>query len=450
MGLKLNEINRRRRFGLSIGLLLGVSSLASSPAFAQRQAGDDPEFGGTGTSISAPSGRGYSLTASLQTLYDTNILRGRFSNPTNDVHKSDFRFTPSVTAAYSLPVGRQQLFVGALVGRDIYAENSYLNRNRYTLAGGLNWRVGQACSGAVTAEYQRRQSLLSELSDLTNNVQETRVYNASADCLPPVGIGFGGGVRRSEVDNQRVQREAFNSRNTTFDAHANFGSATIGRFSAGGSYSKVNYPNREVLGTNGLENDGVDFMSGRVGYSRSLGPRLSLSLSGSYLKTKPQPRTILQPIFIFGFPVGTVPINRKGFSGGGYSFSLAYQPSPRLSIDINAGRDANASPNVGALFSITDNAGINVDYRVGPAITTGIGATYIRRGYRGSFASVEEPIARISDRNERVYAHIAYAPVKLYSVDFEVGHQRRNSNPSNYNFTSTTATLTLRVNFGRS
>jgi hypothetical protein len=447
----LSKVMLSQRFGAGWCLALGVASIAVTPAAAQRAAGDDNSFARGSTAVAPVVGRGFRIEGVLGTLYDTNILRlDSQGSPRPGQSKGDFRISPSVSAGYGMPIGRQQIYVGGLVGRDFYVSNNRLNKNRYVVDGGASLRAGRSCSGSLTGEYQRRQSLLSELSSFDgNNVQQTQLYAVAVECAPPVGIGFGGGAQRRIVDNDDIRRALFDVRQNSFDAHANLGAGRIGQFSLGGSYSTIDYPRRLVTVATGTDSDGLTIYSGYLGFSRPIGTRLSLSLQGSYNRAKPNPRVIQQVVTIFDIPVGVVPIDRKGYSGGGYSAIISYHPSSRLSTDLSASHSINNSSNVGALYSISDIIGAEVSYNLRPSLTAGLGGSYTKRAYRGSFGSGAEPLARNADESQRVYARLSYSPVALYNIDFEVGHQRRKSDPVTYSYSSTTARLTLHVSLGR-
>ncbi len=443
-----------RRFGTAA--CVAICATLPLDAMAQGAAGDDygPE-GRTTTTVSPVEGRGFRIGASLKTLYDSNVLRlGNGLPLIAGYSRSDYRITPQISAAAGLPVGRQQLYIGADYGRDIYARNSQLDRDRYSIGGGAIWKLGRSCSGSVTAEYKRRQALLSEGSIRTDNTQAIQDYAAVGDCAPPIGLGFGGGVTRNVTDNQNVLRRAFDARDTSFDAHLNYGAPVLGQFSFGGTYSRISYPSRSLLVANssgGFDTvgDHLNIFSARVGYTRPVGPRLSFNASGSYIKVKPDPTDTINLVTI---PIlGTIPISspRAGYSGPGFTLGVDYHPGTRLSASLQASRNVTSSPTVGAQFVIRDSVAAAINYKVGPAITTTLGGSYDRRQYKGSFASTEEPLPRASDSISRVFGNISYAPRPLYAIDFEVAHQSRQSNPAIYNFSSTSAALTLRVKFGR-
>ena len=449
-GTGLAQVDWGRCGAVALTMLV-VAAGAAGPARAASTTTDDRAAVPTGAA-SPIDGRGFSIEGTIRTLYDNNILRSGNGQATlPGYYRSDFRISPSVTVAAGLPVGRQQLFIGANVGRDFYVRNTRLDRNRYDISGGAILRAGNSCSGSLTAEYKRRQSFVTEASVRTDNTQEIQDYGAIVDCAPTSGIGFGGGVTRSVTNNQNGLRTGFNSTNMDYDAHLNLSSPTLGQFSAGGSYSRISYPTRLLIrADDGAQvGDHLEILAGHVGYAKVFGPRLTINVSGSYQHVKPVPADVLNIVIlpIIG-PVG-IPSTRQTYSGPGFSLLADYHPGTRLSASLGASRNVTSSPNVGAQFVVRDNIDGDVTYKLGPSITTSAGANYSHNRYRGSFASAVEPVARNADSITRFYARATYQPRRLYGVDFEIAHQIRKSNPSLYNFSSTTAAVTLRVKFGR-
>ena len=445
-----------RSFGTAMLTALVAAAAWPVPASAQNRAGDDEEPQGRVTTAVAPvEGRGFRIGASLHTLYDSNILRlGKGFNLQPGQSRSDFRITPQINAAAGIPIGRQQLFIGGDYGHDFYGKDTYLNRDRYSIGGGAIWRLGRACSGSVTGEYKRRQSLLSESSVRTDNTQEIQNYAAVGDCAPPIGIGFGGSATYGATNNQNVLRQSFDSRETGFDAHLNYGAPALGQFSLGGSYSRISYPSRSLFVSNpagGFDSvgDHLNIFSGRVSYARAIGARLSVNASGSYIKVQPDPTDVVNFVMIPGFGNFPIPNARAGYSGPGFTLGVDYHPGVRLSANLNASRNVTSSPSVGAQFVIRDSVAAAIDYKLGPSLTTTLGGSYDRRQYKGSFATAEEPLARQKDSFTRVFGRVSYAPRPLYAIDLEVAHQNRSAVPSVYNFSSTSAAVTLRVKFGR-
>ncbi len=434
--------------GLSVLGLVATVGPASQAAAAPTRAGDDPPFAESGlTSIGPINGRGWNLTASVGTRYDSNILRLNEQLPLRPgAQRADFLFTPRVTGAIAMPIGRQQVFVGAEIGRDFYARNTRLNRNRYSIGGGVNLRAGSACTGSVGAEFASRQALLSDVASNIANVLQRLSYGVTASCQAPVGLGFGGTVQRIEQRNSDPVRATFDVDSTVFAPRLSYALPVLGRFSLTGSYNQSRYPRRQVLLQDGSsKNDGVDILNGRAGFQRQLGTRLSIDLGVSYLSARPKPQTVLFVVVPgFGFPT-----DRPTFSGIGYDASIEYASGSRLSAGLEARRTVSATTTVGSQYRVEQDYGFNVDYKLGGALSLGSGVTYRVNQYRGSFSSPLEPLIRISDKLTRVYGTIDYSPVKLYTVGIEVAHQNRESLPSLYNFKSTSVVLRLRVNLGR-
>ena len=444
---------RLSHVGAAAVMMVGFTA---SPALsAPSSAGDDPGFANSGlTSVGPVTGRGYFLQPSLRTVYDSNILRlGDGFAPSNGGQRSDFRISPLVIGSIGLPIGRQQAFLAGSLGRDIYVNNGQLNRTRYSIGGGLNLRAAARCTATAAVDYDSRQALVTEVAELVPNLQNTFSYGATASCQSPVGLGFGGTVRRVELRNDTAIRAQLNYNATQYSAQLSYALGNIGRFSASGNLNKVSYPNRPVfLVSGGFDPDAVNILSARFGYQREIGSRLSLALGMSYLESSPQPQTILQltptaPPALPGLVLA--PLSRSKFTGLGYDAAITYRPSTRLTATLNAVRNVQASANVGAQYQVLTSFGADIDYKLGSAISVGTGATFAKHQYFNNVFIINAGGRRIQDEISRVYGNIGYAPVKLYNLGLEVAYQKRKSLPVDFSFDSFSAVLSLRINFGR-
>lgn len=415
-------------------LILPIMPALAAPSTA----GDDAPLQSSGL-VSQPviQGRNWRLTGSVRTLHDSNFRR-------LPAPESAVRVSPLATASVGLPIGRQQLYVGADIGRDIFLGKTGFDRNRYRVGGGLAWRLGNRCTGSLVGEYTNRLSQTSDLAEFVDNVQETKVFGASANCQSAVGLGFGGSVRHNIIDNQRLQRSAFDLRSTVISPQISYGRPSLGQFSLSGSLTDLVYPNRQVLTGGGPLEDRLKIYNARLGYQRSFGTRIQLTAGLSFNKVNPDPTSQL---VVQGGQL--VSVARNGFTGSGYDLSLGLKPSNRLSLTLVGNRDVTATPNVGAAFVVNQQYGLDMNYSFGRALTFGLGGTRNVRSYRGGFATTDERLVRVRDEVNRVYAQLDYQPVPLYAVGVEVAHQKRNSNPADFNYSSTTATLNLRVKLGR-
>lgn len=414
----------------------------------QSTAGDDAPIANGALSAVASVLGGFRIDASLNTLYDSNMLRLGNSFVTGPGRsKSDVRISPALTASYGTAVGRQQVFLTGTVGRDYYIQNNDRNRNRYGLNGGVNWRLGTRCLGALDADFSSRQQLFSELSSQSQNVQKLFSYGGSAICRTATGIGVGGAIRRSTTRNDDPNRKPFDSNSFSISPQLSYGSPTLGEFSLSGSINKVKYVNRTILDSAGaVEDEGVDIRSARFGYQRGLGGRLSANFGLSYYDVTPKPRDVLLPIAP-GVPIFT-PVSRQSNSNLGYDFGLNYNSGSRLTAALTARKSAQASINVGAQYQVIQAIAGSIDYQLSRAMSANTGVAYTQRDYKNSFISVEEPLRRLQDKIVRAYAGLSYSPTGRYTVSGEVAYQDRNSQPVEYSYNSVSASLRLRVGFG--
>jgi hypothetical protein len=438
---------------LATGLV--ASALIAVPVQAQRAApmiataGDDPGFAEAGlTTLAAIDGRGYSLAADFVTMYDGNMLRigdGQVLRPGQQ--KADVRMTPTVTGRIGVPIGRQQLFAGASVGGDVYANNGQLNSFRLIAGGGLNLRAGSRCTSTIAADYTSRQLLLSDVADTIPNVQDTFSYGISASCQAPAGLGAMITVRQINTGNSSAARTGFDLNSLVISPSLTYFRPALGSFSLFATINYVSYPNRFVLTPEGMvEEDAVNIFSTGINYSRTLGSRMSFGVGLNYFQSAPQPQTILaedSDLEIF------FPTDRPTVSGLGYNASLTYTPSGRLQGTLSASRNSTASPNVGAQFQIVTLFGADINYTLNRSIVLGFGGTYSIRDYENSFVTIDQPLPRAQDKISRVYGRISYSPPRPWNLSLLLAYQNRASLPEIYSFGSFSAVLSLSIDFQR-
>lgn len=426
-------------------MLVGAAVLVVSPlAAANAQStlsSDDPPLQSAGfLSIPQVSGRGYILDASLLTRSDSNFRRSGSGST------AAIRLSPLVDIGIGTKLGRQQIYVGSSVGRDIFLNNSQFNQNRYTIGAGADLVAGTRCTANFGAQYSRRQLLQSDAVELADNVVKDLVSGAGFNCRGPVGVGFGATAVYREARNARLERQLFDFNSLTISPQISYASPVLGVFSLGGSLSQYRYPQRSLLTPDGVVQDGIDIRTGRIGFSRALGTRLQLSLGASLIDVKPKPLLQLLP---GPLPGTAVAVEREGFSGGGFDAALTARLGSRATITASADRSVRGGGNVGALLSRSTSYGLDANYRLSSSLSAGVGGNVSELRYIGSFASRDEPFPRVSDNIKRVYGQINYSPASRYSAGFEVSHQKRQSNPSLFEFSNTSALVRLSVKFGR-
>ena len=195
--------------------------------------GDNQPISNAGVlSTRVTQGRNWRVGVRVNTLSDSNFRR----RP-EGLQESALRITPVADAGVGLPLGRQQLFLGGSIGRDYFINKSFRNRNRWTLGGGVAWRLGTRCTGIIGAEIKKRLTQLDDQAQFTENVQTSKDFGASANCQTATGLGFGGSVRHDDTSNDTPNRMLFDSRSTTYSPNISYGNRSLGQFSAGATIS---------------------------------------------------------------------------------------------------------------------------------------------------------------------------------------------------------------------
>lgn len=440
------------------GVAGAVIALCASPALAQQGSFSDDEsiIDPVVSALAILGGSGYSLSARVNTLYDSNILRqgdGLATRPGQE--KADFRISPSVNGEIGVPIGRQQLHLSGTIGRDYFVRNSGLDRGRYRLQGSLALAAGNRCTANLQSSFSSRQALFNDVADLVPNAQKTFSYGGSANCQSAVGLGFGGNIQQTHNRNGDVSRSSFDSDQLSYGLNLGYSLGAIGRFQLSGNINDVSYINRPVFLPDGSQqNDGAKISSGEISFSRAAGARASVTLGLSYFKSEPDPTTVIQVVGVTlpPAPPGVIvaPVDRPSFSGLGYNAQISYRPSQRLTASFGARRNASASINVGAQAVISTAIAADIDYVLGSGINLSSGISYSRREYQNSVINVPDRLRRrVEDKNTRIYGGVGYSGFRLFNVSAQVSYQDRASDPVEFSFSSVAATLNLSMNFGR-
>ncbi|MBV8970710.1 MAG: hypothetical protein JO290_00285, partial [Sphingomonadaceae bacterium] len=316
-------------------LLTGLAGVAA-PAAAEDQQGAASRLGQPGLpGIPAVTPSGLVLTGSIETLYDTNVIRTSTLVGAGG-HRDDFRYSPAASFTYGRSGGLLSLSVAGLVGHDFFQYNTRLDRNRYLGGGTITYHRGTSCQVTVSGNYASRQNGIrgagaetidpsgnpaDDVGAVIDNVQTSSLYGVNAGCGSPTGrLSFGLGYNHSSLANGASIRRFADSDSDTYSGNVGIGILRPGQLSLVGSYSTIGYPNR-FAGVPGflippqLLNAGVHTYRIGVSFSRPIGTRLSGSIGASFLHADPSG--------------GQAP-----YSSPAYNLGLAYTASERLSFGL--------------------------------------------------------------------------------------------------------------------
>lgn len=432
------HIGGRRHAGVVLSKVGGVLiALGAAASLATPAAGQS----------ATPSGLSFDITGSAR--YNSNELRLRNGEPTPPgEHKDDIRYSPAIGASYEHNLGRQSIDIHAQYGHDFYQNNSSLSRDRINAGGELTYRVGARCSGVANVGYSRRQNggrdnfnaptpdqpLPTDPADdvgrIRDNVQAFTSYGINANCgSAGGGLSFGGSARRSELRNAAELRKFADSNSDNYSLFAGVGLLRPGQLQIVGSYSTIDYPNREIIaGIPVLAKNGVKTYRVGLNYSRPIGNRLSGSLGVAYLNATPQ--------------------RGDKYSAPAYNVSLSYTAGPRLSFDLVGSRNIVSTSTAGALYRVVDQVSFSANYKLGTSITTHARASYLRNNFKQTFVVPGDiGVIRTKDSSTRFGVGATYAPRPLYNIGLDIDRTSRSSNPSLYDYNSTLVSLSIGIHF---
>lgn len=380
--------------------------------------GDDaPTLGG----FDILAGIGLDLSASLRTEYSDNFARvgDGVPLPSRFESKDDFRITPMVSANVGRALGRQRLFLSANLGRDFYARNNVLNRNRLSANGGLQWTAGTRCSGRFQGGYSERGTRFSDFEEVIPSTQRTTNLLLNGGCATAGGLGFNGGYNWSRLTNSVEQRQYADTNSSGVNGSIFYRLGLRGDISIQGSSQNVRYPNQLLpdASENGLKLSSLTLAGGyRVGPS--------LRLNGGIGKSWVDPRSPLS----------------SSFSGNTWNIGAVYS-GPKLGANFTAGRDVSSGSSGFTGYQLTDSILAVVTYNIGARIDTSAGFSHRNQRNRGQ--SEFGGTAIQSFKQNRFFLGADYRLNRIVSAGIDFSHQKRTSEPIGFGYSANSVLLTL-------
>jgi hypothetical protein len=391
--------------------------------------GDDaPLLGG----LDILAGIGLNVTGALTTEYSDNVARTSGGQPSSSRYKSkdDWIIRPSVTLSGGRPLGRQQLFFTTTVGRDFFARNGLLNRNRFSADGGLSWALGSRCGGRIQGGYSKRGTQFGTFEEVIPSTQERSNFLASANCRTSTGISGNISYNRNKTVNHtddpagEIDRSFADVRSHGFSGGIGYPIAGRGEVGVQGNWSSQEFPNQPLAtgGLNGSEFYGVNgFANYRIGNS--------LRATGGLGKSWVNPRAPLA----------------EEFSGLVWNIGLNYS-GPRLGASVSTGRSVNGSTGGSSNYTIGRFFNTSVSYRANPRLSFAGGIATSNTDYRG-IDQLPETEDINSAKMRRYFVGADYRLNRIVALSFDFNHQRRSSEPASDSYKVNTVGLTARATF---
>ena len=378
-------------------------------------------------------GMGLQVIAQAGVEYTDNVARraqqsigpgGRYRS------RDDWIFRPQVTARIGRPLGRQQLFVVGTVGRDIYARNSRLNRNRFGVNGGVNWALGTRCGGQLGGGYSKRGTQLGMFEEVIPSTQESWNMRVGGTCRSARGTSINLNYNRFGTTNHTDDplglrdRSWANVKGQGANGGIGYPVGSRGQIGVSGNWRQQEFPN-QVLPTG--EANGNSIWGANAYASYRLGQMLQVN--GSVGKSWVDPNAPFTP----------------SFSGLSWNLGLSYA-GPRLGVSASTGRNVNGSS--GSLYNYTvgNFQNVSASYQMNEKLSFSAGASFSDLGYYGFGLLPESTLVRAS-KNQRYFIGADYRLNRILSFSLDYNHNRRTSDPNQFNYRVNTVGLTARATF---
>lgn len=378
------------------------------------------------------AGIGFNVSGAITAEYNDNVARKSGGDPLGARYKSkdDFIFRPSVTLGGGRALGRQQLFVSTTIGRDFYARNGLLNRNRFRVEGGMSWALGSRCSGRLQGGYRTRGTSLGTFEEVIPSTQEVVSFLASSSCRTATGISANLNYTQAKTTNHtddptgRVDRSFANVKSQGVNGGIGYPIAGRGEIGVQANWSRREFPNQLLYTGDANGNDGYGvnaFANYRLGKQ--------LRLTGGIGKSWMNPKAPLA----------------EDFSGLVWNFGANYT-GPRFGASVSSGRSVNGSSGGSANYTISSFFNGTVTYKANPRMSVATGMALSNLNYRGINQLPETEDVR-SAKVRRYFVGADYRLNRMVSLSLDFNHMNRSAVPDNRSYKANRVGLTARAAF---
>lgn len=384
--------------------------------------------GGMPRLADAQTVRPLTISAGIDVRHSDNVARTTASRATQrGIKPSDQIVSPTLDIALLKQMGRNQLSLNGNAAYDFYTRNSFLNRERISVAGSGIFNVSR-CSLTLAPSFARRQSDLGEIAIPTTggqsavtNVQTTQQYAGTLECGGNIGIRPVVGIEREIANNSNDFRRLSNNRRTHYTLGLGYAQPILGKVQLLYAADTVRYPNRPEI--NG-DDDG--YTTNQIGgrFERAIGANLQGSLQVNYLSLR-TPRT-----------------DASDFSGVTYSVGLVATLADRLKLAINLDRAAQPALQTDAAYRIARRWDFSATYALSSLLSVDASAGFAKRQYVGERSTFGPPL--LNDRSNIYSGRVNYIFSPRLKLAAEVRYQDRSSGSTFYDYNELSEMLSAR------
>lgn len=384
----------------SAGLALVASTALGAVAHAQ----------------TAPAGeRGFSVKGHLEVEHNTNVAGSSTAEAlARGLTPEDTLYTPSLQVDYSLPVGRQLVFLSARGGHTYYDQNKKLDSDQLGANAGVRGRVGP-CATTLEANFDRGRNLLDNTltAATASNTLDTTTGRLDLTCGRSTGLGVNLGLEHSRAINSLKSIHLNNFETNSARLALQYQRPAFGTLSLLTSYTKVDFLNADPL----LQADGYESKAVGVSYVRQFGARIQGTVSGGYTQAEP-----ISP------PPG---VAARKFDGWTYSAEVSFRPSTRLTTEAKFDKAITPST-YGESFEITTAAEFSARYKLGSRIEVGVADRDSIQDLSGGLPTTV--IGLTQSRLNTVSGDIKYRQSQRLGFSLRASHDRRKTNDKRFDY----------------
>ena len=355
--------------------------------------------------------------------YETNVLRQTsFSGIGGNNHDNDFRITPSVDVSLHHVFGLSTVDLSGSAGYDFYTRDHFLNAARGSLSASDTTPVG-SCHLSPSVSLSLSQTDVGDLGVAIGNSTFAQYYALAADCRRVIGVypsvtGF-----FSAISNSDDTRKIFDVHTYGVSGGLGYVLPSVGDIQLSAGISKI-----ERIGlrhATGVDDETTVTRAG-VTLSRSVSSRLSASVTASYLHADPKLATV------------------SSFTGIGYSGSVTYVPSPRVSVTGSFSRDVEGDGTFGSSYELANTFSLSGSLILTARSRIFANAALSRRNLRGEQVLPPPFLARDRDTTKQIGGGYEYNIRQKWFLSLSAAYTRRDSKNSFFDYSSTSLSLGIR------
>ncbi len=386
-----------------------VVAQPDAPPFAQPLLGQVPANAALSV-VAAGNADRFSVSPSLNAVYDTNVLRRAQPDGTET---GNFRITPGISIALRRALGRVALNLSGTAGYDFNSRYRFLNRSRIDFVGGIRAPVGAICNANFTANYDQYQFDLGDVTQTLGSTTRNQNYDLALGCQRKAGFSPVAGVTYHVGSSGGIS--LFDYTQLSERGGIAYAQPSLGVVTLTAAASQLRRPN--IVDTVGID-DSTDIRSLTLSLDRGVSQRVQLSVALGYTEANP---------------------NRGGvssFSGLSYNGRINWNIIPLFSVTATAVRQVTSQNGISATYVIRDDYQASANWQFSRASQVSLSASRINRDFRGEgLTPTLAPV--LADRTTIAAASYHYDTARWLRLGLGVSHQWRTADNALYNYQST-------------